>query len=92
MMRTICQKLEVHPSASADDTVGGSTYTFVVWPGHPLEQRVLQSLARFREAQSELRRQVDAHNEAAGIPPQHVKIVSYAGQCMLEREGEESRS
>lgn len=30
------------------DVVGGSTYTFVVWDGHPLDEEAQHGLARYR--------------------------------------------
>lgn len=88
LVRTICQKLGVQGEPEGD-RVGGSTYTFSVWPGHPHEAEVLETLARFRTAQSALRAQVDRHNDAVGIPPEHVQVVTYAGQSLIHQEDEE---
>jgi len=88
MVKTICRKLSLEPAARASDVIGGSTYTFVVWQGHPLEQEVLGQLRALRTAQSELRRRVDAHNQAHGIPAHFARVISYAGQCVIEDEAE----
>jgi hypothetical protein len=68
------------------DVVGGSTYAFVVWDGHPLEDEVVKSLAHYRARSDELRARVDAHNAGHGIPAGHKKVVSYCGQSILEEE------
>jgi len=86
LMRTIAQKLQLEPSAKENDVIGGSTYTFTIWPGHPHEQEVLQTLANYRKAQSDLRKRVDACNEQHGLPPKRTRVVSYTGQCLTEEE------
>jgi hypothetical protein len=89
VMTTIAAKLrEPEPR---DDT-GGSTYTFVVWPGHPYEDQVRGELRRYRERQTALRARVDAHNQAQGIPPNYDRVLSYAGQTVLEGEVDEDES
>src|SRR5690606_9122349 len=40
VVQTICQRLRLNDSARNADAVGGSTYTYDVWPGHPLEAEV----------------------------------------------------
>jgi hypothetical protein len=90
LVKTVCQKLRLEPGAEAGDTVGGSTYTFVVWPGHPLEAEVLGELASYRERASTLRKRVDAYNAAHEIPPRHLKVISYGGQCVMDEEEEMS--
>jgi hypothetical protein len=87
VVSTICAKLALEPTAHANDVTGGSTYTFVVWPGHPLFAEVTGHLQAFRRAQSELRKRVDAFNRDQEVPEQHVKVIAYAGQCVVENEG-----
>lgn len=86
LMRTVAQKLQLEPTAKENDVIGGSTYTFTVWPGHPHEQEVLQTLAKYRELQSELRKRVDTYNEQHGLPPKRTRVVSYTGQCLTDEE------
>jgi hypothetical protein len=86
VVQTVCQRLRQTSFGPAPDTVGGSTYTFDIWPGHPLETEVLGQLAKAREAHGELRRRVEAHNAQVGLPPSYRQVVSYVGQCVLERE------
>jgi hypothetical protein len=87
MVQTICQRLRggaVVPSGK--ETVGGSTYSFDIWDGHPFEQEVEGALARFRAHHTELRERVDAWNRDHGRPPDYRQVVVYGGQCRLERE------
>jgi hypothetical protein len=86
LVRTICSKLSLEPTARADDATGGSTYTFVVWPDHPHYAEVTNHLRAFRSGQSELRRRVDEYNAAHGIPRRHLNVIAYAGQCVIEQD------
>ncbi|HVU00646.1 MAG TPA: hypothetical protein VHE30_02810 [Polyangiaceae bacterium] len=83
VVTTIAAKLR-EPEPRND--TGGSTYTFVVWPGHPYEDEVRGELRRYRERQTELRARVDAYNRDHGIPNIHDRVLSYAGQTVLEGE------
>ncbi len=80
VVRTICQRLSDEESRPPPDESGGSTYTYVVWPGHPLETEVRQHLAGSRARASELRNRVDAVNEREGIAETTTKVVYYVGQ------------
>jgi hypothetical protein len=88
LVRTICQKLRATPESSAGDTVGGSTYTLAVWPGHPLREEALGSLKRFRDALGDLRRRIDTHNEKHGVPSGYEQVVVYGGQSVLQEQVE----
>src|SRR5262249_49012627 len=48
LVSTICAKLELSAGRSDAPPMGGSTYSFTFWPGHPLERELLDSLDRFR--------------------------------------------
>jgi hypothetical protein len=85
VVHTIVQRIErplVHPA----ELVGGSTYRFDIWRGHPLEQRVQAQLSEIRERLSALRSEVTEHNEHAGMPTQYRQVALYVGQCQLDRE------
>jgi hypothetical protein len=70
-------------SAEARDTVGGSTFSFDVVPGHTLEREALGILARHRAELEELRRRVDLHN--SGLPHQVFRrVVYYMGQYVRD--------
>jgi len=90
VVKTICCKLRLDQPPDAKDAVGGSTYTFVVWEGHPLEEEVLRGLARYRQQGDNLRERVDAYNARHGVPKRHRKIIGYGGQCIIEEECEET--
>jgi hypothetical protein len=87
VLRTIAQKLSSKLTADARDAVGGSTFTFEVWPTHPLEQEVIGSLARFRREHEALRERVRAFNDANSAPKQWRRVIVYGGQSVTE-EGE----
>jgi hypothetical protein len=91
VVQTICQRLEQAGSEAPPAPVGGSTYSFDVWPGHPLEQDVKAQLALQRQLLGALRERVDDHNRARGLPPVYEQVVTYVGQCVLQKgaEGDE---
>lgn len=67
-----------------DHVIGGSTYHFDIWDGHPLETEVRQTLSRLRETLSELRSRVETFNDEVGLPAQHERVTSYVGQVSRE--------
>jgi hypothetical protein len=85
VVRTICQRLERDPARPAD-VVGGSTYGFEVWPGHPLEAEVLGTLGRLREELGSLRERVDGYNAERRVPSPHRRVVVYVGQSAVDQE------
>jgi len=68
--------------------VGGSTYSFDIWDGHPLQAEVEGALSRFRAEHSALRAHVEAHNARVGRPASYRQVVVYGGQALLQREQE----
>ena len=87
VVQTIVQRIErrvVDPAAP----VGGSTYRFDIWPGHPLEARVQSQLGEIRERLTTLRSEVSEHNQSAGLPAQYRQVALYVGQCQLDREAD----
>jgi len=87
MVSTVCRKLVNRRSAS-DDAIGGSTYRFEVWPGHPMEAEVRGALARFRAEHSELRTRLRVHNDRSETPKEAYQVVVYGGQYVAEDEVE----
>lgn len=97
VVQTITQRLQ--PAVSSDpaataristaDTVGGSTYSFDLGPGHPLEAEVKGQLESLRQRLGELRRRVDEHNRQAGLAAEYEQVVTYVGQCVFERDRSE---
>jgi hypothetical protein len=86
MVQTICQRLRAMSAPAAPQTVGGSTYSFDVWDGHPMLAEVEGTLGRFRAAHSQLRARVEAYNAKHGMPRAFRQVVVYGGQCVFERE------
>jgi hypothetical protein len=87
VVQTICQRLNPGSRGEAQ-LVGGSTYSFDVWGGHPLEDRVKAQLAELRERLGELRREVDVYNRAHGLSTSYQQVITYVGQCVMERTKE----
>lgn len=84
VVRTICQRLS-GSAESAAQRVGGSTYSFDVWGGHPLEANVKAQLAELRGRLGELRLEVDAYNREHGLPVDYEQVITYVGQCVVEQ-------
>jgi hypothetical protein len=91
MVKTICCRLRDERSlAEGRETVGGSTYTLDIWPGHPLEEEASSTLSRLRATLVELRKRVEAVNGMVGIPERYNQLVLYVGQCMIAQESDDS--
>jgi hypothetical protein len=91
MVTAICHKLSLDATVSAkDDRIGGSTYGFVVWPGHPMADEVLGLLGSLRERVSALRVRVDRYNEEHPAPGSAQRVIAYVGQNVvgLETDGD----
>lgn len=84
MVKTICCRLrEDRTPSNAKSAAGGSTFTIDVWPGHPQEEEVHATLARFRSILVELRSRTDEYNASHGVPERHDQVVLYVGQCLI---------
>jgi hypothetical protein len=91
VVTAICTKLRRGTTtASPDDRVGGSTYAFTVWQGHPHYDDAMSLLGRLRAEAISLREKVSAFNERQ-TPPEHeaVRVIAYMGQTVLEPEQDE---
>jgi hypothetical protein len=90
VVQTICQRLRLTtPTARETDTIGGSTYSFDVWPGHPFEAEVRDQLRSLRARFGELRERVKEHNRMRARPNRFDQVTIYLGQSITEREGDE---
>jgi hypothetical protein len=88
VVSAICVKLRNGATrALPDDQVGGSTFSFDVWPDHPLEERVSGLLARFRKDVGALWDEVTEHNKQ-GKPDSVTKVTFYFGQLVKRDEPE----
>ncbi len=76
--------------ASRADVLGGSTYSFDIWDGHPFEERVLGMLRRTREEADQLLTEVHAYNTSAAAEtarsaedrPGAARVSFYVGQSV----------
>jgi hypothetical protein len=92
LVRSMCAKLEAGRSAAQpDDRIGGSTYTFDVWPGHPQRERVSALLASQRTALSTLWNEIGAHNQKHPRSGPLERITFYFGQLVSTEEGGERK-
>lgn len=88
LVTTVCQVLRGRTDHEhREDVIGGYTYTFDVWPSHPLADEVYGTLREHRARLSELRARVDAYNEEHGRPPELEEVVVYGGQTIYVRPG-----
>jgi hypothetical protein len=79
MVKTIAARV-TDPAASDREQVGGSTYSFEVWHGHPFEAEALGHLKSFREATSELRAKIRQYNQNHERASEVAHITVYGGQ------------
>lgn len=84
LVKTLCMRLRQGQDPSG--TIGGSTYSFDVWAGHPLQEEVLETLSQFRDRCSDLRRRVNELNAQVGKPDNFERVVVYAGQSRTDEE------
>lgn len=76
--------------AMASESIGGSTYHFDLYRGHPLEEKVLGLLKTVRDQASALRKEVNENNTDGTIPDQNrYRVVFYAGQNLMLDELDE---
>jgi hypothetical protein len=86
MVTVLCAKLNTGVlRGEATDHIGGSTYTFCVWDGHPMRDQVLGFLGNVRAQAMALRQQVADFNQASDMPPERMqRVVAYVGQTLIE--------
>ena len=85
LVQTITRKLSLDQKASLRDEVGGSTYHFDLWRGHPLEQEIVGELRRFRERMTALRERLD-RDGARPDGKRGLRVDAYYGQSVMEEE------
>jgi hypothetical protein len=95
LVSTLCVKLQSEPTGAARaDEVGGSTYSFDVWRGHPHEEEARGLLTELRGRFAELRQRVVAYNSSHDKPDDFSRVIFYFGQVVkpplweAEAEGE----
>lgn len=91
LVAAIVNKLRVGKRASdLSDNIGGSTFVFDVWQGHPLEAEILGYLRSMRERGVELRRALEQHPVGVEPPPgaKLRRVTAYVGQNVTD-EGDD---
>lgn len=77
----MCGKLAAASgSNAAPANLGGSTFTFEVWPGHPHYEQVVRLLERCEHDLATLGDAVQAHNTQQPKPVTHDRVTFYFGQ------------
>jgi len=90
LVRSITTKLAKYPIARFDDRIGGSTYHYMLWDGHPMLDEIVGELARFRQRHSALRNRIDDYNAEHGIPTDAFQVTSYYGQYFVEEKDDDT--
>jgi hypothetical protein len=83
VVKTIAQRVG-GLAEGREQQIGGSTYSFDVWPGHPHEQEALDQLKEFRARTSALREKIREHNRAQPHPASFASVTVYAGQSVID--------
>lgn len=88
VVTAICSKLDLGNARSErGEHIGGSTYSFEVWPGHPLHDEALGLLQELRDRAATLRARVREVNGTLQRPALGVRrIVSYVGQNVIDAQ------
>jgi chromosome segregation and condensation protein ScpB len=88
VVSAVCNKLRNGATrALPPDRIGGSTYSFDVWPGHPYEAQAYALLSETRQRLSALWDRVSTHNQGAERPERGVaKVTFYCGQSVAGDE------
>lgn len=83
VVTTICAKLRQGSArALPEDRIGGSTYSFDLWAGHPHEEKVYALLASFRKQLSQLWDEVAEHNRRGKPGKGGSRVTFYCGQTV----------
>lgn len=90
MVTAVCTKLRLGKThAVPGEWVGGSTYSFDIWDGHPLHDEAVGFLQATRERAMSLRRRVDALGASrSGDDSSTKRVIIYVGQTVIGAEGE----
>ena len=83
----IASKVRRGPTSGPTDVVGGTTLTFEIAPGHPLESEVFGLLARVRKDVNDLWARVEQQNQRSPLDDaRKVKVSFYFGQNVEETD------
>jgi hypothetical protein len=85
MVTAICAKLTRGTTAKRNEWIGGSTYGYDIWSGHPYHDEVVGFLQATRDRAAELRARVDRYNaECDEARPPLRRVIAYVGQTVVE--------
>ena len=93
MVGAVCHKLQLSLThAAPDEHVGGSTYGFDLWRGHPFEGEALGLLAKLRREAVALRSRIESFNRdhAPNDEADRFRVVAYVGQNTIGHQEENS--
>jgi hypothetical protein len=83
----IAAKVRLGAAARHGEAIGGATYTFDIYPGHPSEARVMALLTRMRAEMDALWEEVAGYNRAHPVPDERkTKVSFYFGQNVQDGE------
>lgn len=89
MVTALCTKLRRGSlQSSKGEAIGGSTYGYDVWPGHPHYDEVLGFLSEVRAHAVQLRQKVEAYNDVNPPNESSSRVITYVGQTVLGQEEE----
>ena len=88
VVKTVCARLRGQETGPQGSAIGGSTYSFDVWPGHPLEADVLNLLRDLRQRVGDVRARVRSYNSANVRPKSYSHVTFYGGQSVIVEEGD----
>lgn len=85
LVTTVTAKLRTRTAETAErDWIGGSTYSYDVWPGHPSFDETVSFLKATRERALSLRNRIERHNATHSAPSgEPLKVLVYFGQTVL---------
>jgi hypothetical protein len=84
LVAALCIKLREGQTRSLpSDQVGGSTWSFDVWEGHPFRDKVVGLLTRVRDEISAVQIEVAEYNERVGRPEDADRVTFYVGQSVV---------
>ena len=86
VVTTLSQKVRSGDTmAKMKDKIGGSTFCYDLWDGHPQSDQVDSLLSEFRQRCFEVQKEVDSHatNHGDGPTPGHRRVTVYVGQSMI---------
>lgn len=88
VVAAICAKLNTDRTrAERGEWIGGSTYSYEVWPGHPLHDEAVNLLQHVRDRAAELRSRIDVVNETLARPANGVRrVIAYVGQNVIDTD------